>query len=99
MSRAPGAGTRRAPDRRQRGSGTVLMLAVVCVAALGLVAVLMFTAVSNAGAKAGTAAAAVAAGASDGGAQAVTLAYHGALVPFCSAAARGFFQQVLAAGL
>ncbi len=56
MSRAPGAGTRRAPDRRQRGSGTVLMLAVVCVAALGLVAVLMFTAVSNAGAKAGTAA-------------------------------------------
>ncbi len=51
-------------------------------------------------AKAGTAAAAVAAGASDGGAQAVTLAYHGSLVPpFCNAAARGFFQQVLAAGL
>lgn len=51
-------------------------------------------------AKAGTAAAAVAAGASDGGAQAVTLAYHGTLVPpFCNAAARGFFQQVLAAGL
>ena len=49
---------------------------------------------------AGTAAAAVAAGASDGGAQAVTLAYHGSLVPpFCTAAARGFFQQVLAAGL
>ena len=51
-------------------------------------------------AKAGTAAAAVAAGASDGGALAVTLAYHGSLVPpFCNAAARGFFQQVLAAGL
>ena len=51
-------------------------------------------------AKAGTAAAAVAAGASDGGAQAVTLAYHGSLVPpFCNVAARGFFQQVLAADL
>ncbi|MEO7399702.1 MAG: prolyl oligopeptidase family serine peptidase [Polaromonas sp.] len=51
-------------------------------------------------AKADTAAAAVAAGASDGGAQAVTLAYHGSLVPpFCNAAARGFFQQLLAAGL
>ncbi len=51
-------------------------------------------------AKAGTAAAAVAAGASDGGALAVTLAYHGSLVPpFCNAAARGFFQQVLAADL
>jgi hypothetical protein len=51
-------------------------------------------------AKAGTAAAAVAAGASDGGASAVTLAYHGSLVPpFCNAAARGFFQQVLAADL
>ena len=51
-------------------------------------------------AKAGTAGAAVAAGATDGGAQAVTLAYHGTLVPpFCNAAARGFFQQVLAAGL
>ncbi|GAA1869061.1 hypothetical protein GCM10009715_15260 [Paeniglutamicibacter psychrophenolicus] len=45
-----------AQDRRQRGSGTVLMLAVVCVAVLGLAAVLMFSAVSNAGAKAGTAA-------------------------------------------
>lgn len=51
-------------------------------------------------AKAGTAAAAVAAGAADGGAQAVTLAYHGGLVPpFCNVAARGFFQQVLSAGL
>ena len=51
-------------------------------------------------AKAGTEAAAVAAGATDGGAQAVTLAYHVKLVPpFCSVAARGFFQQVLAAGL
>jgi len=46
-----------------------------------------------------TASAAVAAGASDGGAAAVTQAYHGALVPpFCNAAARGFFQQVLASG-
>ena len=51
-------------------------------------------------AKAGTAAAAVAAGASDGGTQAVTLAYHAKLVPpFCNVAARGFFQQVLGAGL
>ena len=51
-------------------------------------------------AKASTAAAAVAAGASDGGAAAITLAYHSTLVPpFCTAAARGFFQQVLAAGL
>jgi alpha/beta superfamily hydrolase len=45
-------------------------------------------------AKAAVAAAAVAAGAKDGGATAVTLAYHGTLVPpFCSAAARGFFSQ------
>lgn len=51
-------------------------------------------------AKAGAAAAAVAAGATDGGASAVTQAYHGTLVPpFCNAAARGFFQQVIAAGL
>ena len=51
-------------------------------------------------AKAGTAQAAIAAGASDGGASAVTQAYHGALVPpFCNAAARGFFQQFVAAGL
>ncbi|GAP37410.1 alpha/beta hydrolase family protein [Piscinibacter sakaiensis] len=50
-------------------------------------------------AKAGTAAAAVAGGATDGGASAVISAYHGGLVPpFCSAAARGFFQQVLASG-
>lgn len=50
--------------------------------------------------RANTAAAAVAAGATDGGVQAVTLAYHGKLVPpVCTAAARGFFQQVLAAGL
>ena len=48
--------------------------------------------------KASTAASAVAAGATDGGAAAVTQAYHGSLVPFCSAAARGFFQQALAAG-
>jgi len=34
-----------------------------------------------------------------GGATAVVTAYHGTLVPpFCNAAARGFFQQVLAAG-
>ncbi|MEO7159815.1 MAG: alpha/beta hydrolase [Polaromonas sp.] len=51
-------------------------------------------------AKAGTAAAAVAAGASDGGTAAVTQAYHGSLVPpFCNAAARGFFQNILAAGI
>jgi hypothetical protein len=51
-------------------------------------------------AKAGTAQAAVAAGATDGGASAVIQAYHGGLVPpFCNAAARGFFQQVLSAGL
>ncbi|MDB5869967.1 MAG: hypothetical protein JWP96_2299 [Polaromonas sp.] len=51
-------------------------------------------------AKASTAAAAIAAGATDGGASAVTQAYHGSLVPpFCNAAARGFFQQVTAAGL
>jgi hypothetical protein len=35
-----------------------------------------------------------------GGANAVTQAYHGSLVPpFCNAAARGFFQQVLASGI
>ena len=51
-------------------------------------------------AKATTAAAAISAGASDGGASAVTQAYHGSLVPpFCNTAARGFFQQVLGAGL
>ncbi|GBU15089.1 hypothetical protein AwPolaro_04670 [Polaromonas sp.] len=51
-------------------------------------------------AKAATAGAAMAAGASDGGALAVTQAYHGTLIPpFCNAAARGFFQQVSAAGL
>ena len=50
--------------------------------------------------KASTAAAAVSAGATDGGASAVVQAYHGSLVPpFCTVAARGFFQQVLAAGL
>ena len=50
--------------------------------------------------KASTAQQAVAAGATDGGANAVVQAYHGSLVPpFCNAAARGFFQQVLAAGL
>lgn len=37
--------------------------------------------------------------AAQGGASAVLQAYHGSLVPpFCSAAARGFFQQVLASG-
>ena len=47
-----------------------------------------------------TAAAAISAGASDGGASAVAQAYHGSLVPpFCNVAARGFFQQVLGAGL
>lgn len=56
IDRHPATFAGHSPERRQRGSGTVLMLAVVCVAALGLVAVLMFTAVSNAGAKAGTAA-------------------------------------------
>ena len=51
-------------------------------------------------AKASTATAAVSAGAADGGASAVIQAYHGSLVPpFCNAAARGFFQQVAAAGL
>lgn len=50
-------------------------------------------------AKTSTATAAIAAGASDGGASAVTQAYHGSLVPpFCNAAARGFFEQVEAAG-
>lgn len=51
-------------------------------------------------AKAATAAQVAAAGGSaTAQAQAVTTAYHGTLVPpFCNAAARGFFQQVLAAG-
>ena len=50
-------------------------------------------------AKTGMAKAAIDAGASDGGASAVTQAYHGSLVPpFCNAAARGFFEQVEAAG-
>jgi len=45
-------------------------------------------------AKANVAAAAIAAGATDGGAAAVTQAYHGTLVPpFCAASARGFFSQ------
>jgi acetyl esterase/lipase len=45
-------------------------------------------------AKAETAAAAIAAGATDGGQSAVIQAYHGTLVPpFCVAAARGFFSQ------
>jgi hypothetical protein len=39
-----------------------------------------------------------AAGGGPAGQQAVTQAYHGTLVPpFCSAAVRGFFAQVLAA--
>lgn len=51
-------------------------------------------------AKTSTATAAIAAGASDGGASAVTQAYHGSLVPpFCNAAARGFFQQFVPASL
>ena len=50
-------------------------------------------------AKTSAATAAIAAGAADGGASAVMQAYHGSLVPpFCNAAARGFFQQVAAAG-
>lgn len=51
-------------------------------------------------AKAATAAGAAAAGADAvGQATAVVLAYHGSLVPpFCNAAARGYFQQVLASG-
>jgi dienelactone hydrolase len=51
-------------------------------------------------AKAATALAAVAAGATDGGTSAVVQAYHGGLVPpFCNTAARGFFQQVTASNL
>jgi hypothetical protein len=51
-------------------------------------------------AKANTAAQAVAAGATDAGANAVLGAYHGSLVPpFCTALVRGYFQQVLASGL
>lgn len=51
-------------------------------------------------AKAATAAAAMSAGASDGGAFAVAKDYHGVLVPpFCNVAARGFFQQMLTSGL
>lgn len=50
-------------------------------------------------AKQSAAQAAVAGGATDGGASAVIQAYHGGLVPpFCNAAARGFFQQILASG-
>ena len=51
-------------------------------------------------AKAATAAAAAQQGASPSAqATAVVLAYHGTLVPpFCNAAARGYFQQVLASG-
>lgn len=49
-------------------------------------------------AKSDRAAAAVAAGATDGGQAAVLGDYHGALVPpFCTTLVRGFFQQVLAA--
>ena len=44
-------------------------------------------------AKSATAQAAVAAGASDGGATAVTQAYHSLAAPFCAAAARAFFSQ------
>ncbi|QXQ09449.1 Rv3654c family TadE-like protein [Paeniglutamicibacter sp. Y32M11] len=46
----------RASNHTEEGSGTVLMLSVVCVAALGLMVVLIFTAVAKAGATAGTAA-------------------------------------------
>jgi len=50
--------------------------------------------VGFAGAKQATAQAAINAGATDGGAAAVTQAYHGTLVPpFCAAAVRGFFSQ------
>ncbi len=47
-----------------------------------------------ASAKTAIAAAAVAAGATDGGQSAVVGQYHGLAAPFCMAAARGFFQQV-----
>lgn len=52
---APGSGLAQSAGP-ERGSGTVLMLAVVCMAVLGLAAVLMFTAAAQAAAKAGTAA-------------------------------------------
>ena len=46
-----------------------------------------------------TAASAVKAGATDGGATAVTTAYHGELLlQFCSLAARTFFQKTVGAG-
>ena len=52
-----------------------------------------------AAAKAGFAQAKAATAAGTGGATAVVTSYHGSLVPpFCNAAARGFFQSVLAAG-
>ena len=52
--------------------------------------------VGFAAAKTATAQAAIAAGATDGGAAAVTQAYHGTLVPpFCSKATQGFFAQIL----
>lgn len=50
-------------------------------------------------AKATLAAAAVAAGSTDGGASAVTQVYHSTVNPFCNAAARGFFNTIAAAGL
>lgn len=53
-----------------------------------------------AAARAGFAQSVAATAAGPGGATAVVTSYHGTLVPpFCSAAARGFFQGVLAAGV
>ncbi len=53
-----------------------------------------------AAAKAGFAQAVAATAAGPGGATAVVTSYHGGLVPpFCNAAARGFFQGVIAAGI
>jgi hypothetical protein len=49
--------------------------------------------------KAAIAAAAVQAGATDGGQAAVMGQYHFIAAPFCLTAARGFFQQVAANGL
>lgn len=49
--------------------------------------------------KAAIAAAAVQAGATDGGQAAVMGQYHFVAAPFCLAAARGFFQQIAASGL
>lgn len=87
-----------APSPMAMGSGLLTVLDVDS-AATGSSDTFAAVKAGFAQAKTAIASAAVAAGATDSGASALTQAYHSTVAPFCNAAARGFFQTVLAAGL